>query len=291
MNPPDDYLKLSDPVRQTLEVLSQQEGWRFLSTNSLSPEILNEDIRVFVFFDGTDEILEMVNSRLGTIFVGIGVEGLVPKENLIIIGPDGFRLDQQAFLAGFIAAVLTQDWRIGEIVQLPTEDLPAVELGFQNGITFYCGLCLLAYPPFHNYPIFYSIEGGSSDGNWSPTVESLQSFAVNTIFLFTNELDLAALEQLEMAGILLLGTSAPPEEFLSNWIATVRLTPEVIILENWDAISSGQGGWIELIPISIEDVNQSLLSEGKLRFIREVLIDIQEGYISPAVTPPALIDN
>jgi hypothetical protein len=67
--------------------------------------------------------------------------------------------------------------------------------------------------------------------------------------------------------------------------------PEDVLIEKWGDITSGNGGWIEHIPIVLEDVDSSIFSDGRQRFIDQVLFDIQAGFIDPAVTPPAPIGN
>jgi hypothetical protein len=205
--PDDDFLSLAEPISSTLEQLAAQSGWTFVVANPFSPDIINMQIDVIVFVEPTDEILELIDTRSDTQFIAIGVEGLAPQANLSLIGPDGFRLDQQAFLGGYIAALMTQDWRVGEILGVSEQELSTIELGFRNGMKFYCGLCLLSYPPFHNYPVFSTL-----DSDWRVSIEFLQSYAVNTIFLFVHEYDLDAMDSLYESGIFLLGITSPPKD-------------------------------------------------------------------------------
>jgi hypothetical protein len=282
--PANDFLALSEPISSTLESLSAQAGWSFVSTNQLTPEILREEIKVAVFIDPTDEIRELIETNADTHFIAIGSEGFSTRDNLSLIGPNGFRFDRQVFLGGYIAALLTQDWRVGEIIDVSQQQLTTVELSFRNGLKFYCGLCQLTFPPFHNYPIFTSLEG-----DWNSSIEFLQTYNVNTVFLYVDDFDLDAIDSLLESGLLLIGITSPPESIRSNWVATIRHKPEEILIEKWDEITSGEGGWVVEIPLRLEDLNQSLISEGKQRLIDEILIDIQTGHVDPAVTPPAPI--
>lgn len=289
--PSDDYLNVSDPIRSTLSLLVSQEGWSFVEADSISIEQLSEDIRVVVFFEPSPEIIDLASSNPGIEFVAIGAAGLEPIANLSVIGPDGFRIDRQAFLAGYLSAILTDDWRIGEIVAVPPDLQPIIDNSFRNGVTFYCGLCQITYPPYNRYPIHTTLESETLEQDWLRNVEVLLSESVDTVFLFSPEINLPALSFLIDEGMILLGTNPPPESIHSNWVATIRLAPEQVLFDRWEQIISNEGGWTQAIPIVLEDVNQSLFSEGKQRFIAKLLLDIESGYIEPAVTPPAPIGN
>jgi hypothetical protein len=271
--------------------LLSQEGWSLVETDSITSELQSDDVRVVVFFEPTLEIIDLATSNPGIQFVALGTEGLEPQANLSIIGPDGFRLDQQAFLGGYLAAVLTQDWRIGEIVEGSDEIHSTIEVSFRNGVKFYCGLCQISYPPFNDYPIHTTVDSATREGDWISSIDFLESNAVETVFLFIQNFEVQAVGELVDNEVLLIGIKPPPETIRSNWIATIRLAPEQVLYQKWRQIISNEGGWVEAIPIVLEDVNQSLFSEGKQRFIEKILLDIQSGYIDTAVTPPAPIGN
>ena len=113
MPPTDDYLNLANPVRSTLSNLVSQEGWSLVETSSITGELLSEDVRVIVFFEPPQDVIDLSISNPGIQLLAIGVAGLEPSANLSLIGSMGFRIDRQAFLAGYLSAMLTDDWRVG----------------------------------------------------------------------------------------------------------------------------------------------------------------------------------
>ena len=50
-------------------------------------------------------------------------------------------MDQQAFLAGYIAGMVAPEWRVGILSQKDTPGGDAAVLAFSNGYHFYCGDC------------------------------------------------------------------------------------------------------------------------------------------------------
>lgn len=63
-------------------------------------------------------------------FLAIGIPGLAPAPNLSQIEGDGLRPDQGAFLAGYLAAIITEDWRVGVLSQSGSGGGLAARRGF-----------------------------------------------------------------------------------------------------------------------------------------------------------------
>ncbi len=113
-------------------------------------------------------------------FLAVGIPGVTVTSNLSQIGSDGERPDQQGFLAGYLAAVITPDWRVGVISQSDSPAGKAAQNGFTNGVIFYCGLCRPSYPPFIQYPILVDLAAGTDP---QAAVDSLVSNAVKTVYV------------------------------------------------------------------------------------------------------------
>ena len=70
-----------------------------------------------------------------------------------------------------------------------------------------------------------------------------------------------------------------------SWITTLRIAPEKILEEHWDDLISNQGGWVEEIPIQLENVNDELFSIGKQNWVDEMLNDLVGGFIDTGYSP------
>jgi len=85
---------------------------------------------------------------------------------------------------------------------------------------------------------------------------------------------------------MLLGITSPPESLRSNWIATLKMSPELVLESRWNDVVNNDGGWVEPIPITLEDINNELLSEGKQRFFEKLLFDVLAGFVEPSAISP-----
>ncbi len=105
-------------LQTSLAQLAKQDGLRFQTINSpMSPDQARQ-AKVVVAISPGAELEGLTSAAPDTQFLAIaGVSGLKADKNLTISVGQGARLDQLGFLAGYLAAVVTKDWRVGVISQ------------------------------------------------------------------------------------------------------------------------------------------------------------------------------
>jgi hypothetical protein len=125
----------------------------FESVSTISTADLPGDgLQLIVALPPDPGLAALIAAAPETQFLAVNIPGLEPAPNLSQIQAQGVRPDQSAFLAGYLAAAITQDWRAG-VISLAGD--ATARLGFTNGVYYFCGLCRPAYPPFPNpgYPL------------------------------------------------------------------------------------------------------------------------------------------
>ena len=93
------------------------------------------------------------------------------------------------------------------------------------------------------------------------------------------------LEYLAQHGFYMIGEAMQPKDIQPNWIASLKPALLPAIQKLFPDLVAGKGGQIVPLPLSLADVNPSLLSEGKQRLVQQVLDGLQAGTISTGVTP------
>ena len=168
---------LTAPVKSILEELSTKAGLRFLVKTALSVQDLTPDIKIVAALPPLDNLQDLAAASTTTQFISLGIAGLKPAANLSLIGA-AERPDEQGFIAGATAAILTEDWRVGVITLADTPAGKAAGLGFQNGVIYFCGLCRPYDPPFAAYPIIAELPTNASQTDWQTAVQTMVSKAV-----------------------------------------------------------------------------------------------------------------
>ena len=279
----------SDPgqvegLQATLAELASGAGLDFQLHSSLTPAELDPNLRVLVALPPDPGLETLAASAPGTQFLGIGIPGLEPGANLSVISGQGSGPDQQGFLAGYIAALVTPDWRVGALSLSDTPAGMAARQGFLNGVVFFCGLCRPTYPPYLTYPMYVELPSGASPAEWQAAADTLKGSSVQTIFLAPGAGDEALLTDLAQAGVNLIGSASPPPALKNRWVATVSVDLDPALRQLWPDLLAGKGG-ADLSPsLEIGDVNPDLLSQGRQRLVDEFVENLQAGFIDTGVT-------
>jgi hypothetical protein len=79
---------------------------------------------------------------------------------------------------------------------------------------------------------------------------------------------------------MLLGTSMP-EPRPGGWVATIRPDTVKAIQAAWPGLIAGQGGLAVQSPLGLADIDETLLTPGKLQDAQQVLDNLIAGLILP----------
>jgi hypothetical protein len=277
---------LSTQLQSQFSELAFQEGLRWQVRQALSPADAAREAQFVVLMPPADNASALIAGAPETLFLAVGIPGLEPAANLIAVGSEGEQPEVQAFLAGYIAALITPDWRVGVI---RTEDSPASEnirIAFENGVRFFCGLCRPQSPPFYEYPLAVSLPGSASAEEWRSLANFLVDRQVGAVYVAPGAGDADLLRYLAQAGVQVIGGVQPPEGTAGSWVASIRTSLEDAFLAYWPDLLDGETGQFERLPLRLTDINANLLSPGKQRLVLETLADLEAGYIRAVEEAP-----
>jgi len=277
-------------VLQVLEQKTDALGWFLDVQEELSSGSLPETVQWVILLGPVSNATELIESSFPTPFLAIGTPGLGDAPNISRLAPDGFRLDQLGFVSGHLASVITDEWRIGLIMQTDEQQAAIFQQSYINGRSFYCGICQLSYPPFLDYPISVVLNPAAGNDDWDAALQLMLDNAVRTVFVYADVIPDEILDRSFREGITMLGTPLRPENASGNWAASVNFDLTTALQERWDP-SETDIGWTASVPLAIRDIDPALLSPGRLRWVDDLRLKVEEGAIDPAVTPvPNLSD-
>ena len=275
---------LASSLQASFANLASHAGLRWQVRPSLTAAETASDVDYVVALPPGEGLSELVAATPNTRFLAVGIPGLEPSPNLIAVGSEGENPDQQGFLAGFIAATITPDWRVGVISVEDTDAGRAARTGFLNGVRFFCGLCRPSAPPYYEYPLFIGLPAGSTDNEWRTVGDLLIDHLVTTIYVAPGAGGEDLLRYLAQAGVNIIGGISPPDDISTRWIVSIRPEIEQIYLEYWPPLFEGRTGISLPLPILLTDINPELLSLGKQHLAEELLADLRAGYINTGIS-------
>jgi len=276
---------LVEQVQPTLEDLADANGMTFMVQSMMNPAELDPNVKGVVVLPPDPGITNLAVSLPGVAFLAVGMNDIQPSGNVSVIPGEISIADQKGFLAGYLAAVVTPDWRAGVISHSDTLPGKSSSLGFYNGVIFYCGLCRPAYPPFNAYPILANIPQTNSDTEKASLVQSLVDSGVTTVYISPEINDPGLLQNLADAGIKLIGNGVPLPGLEGSWIASIGIDLESALQENFSDWISGEAGTEWNVVVGFDHANPDLFSPGKQGLVELIQDDLQNGFIDTGVDP------
>lgn len=274
--------------QKTVYELAYAAGMRFQVLNSLTPldiELAGPALKMVVVFPPDPGLADLVTRAPQAQFLAVGISDLAPAANLSVLGTNDRPVEQQAFLAGYITAMLSPDYRTGILTLADDPQGLAAETAFINGRKFYCGLCLASFPPWYDYPLHIQVPADAREDQYPAYARSFHDYQVEAVYIYPPLATLDVLTMLAEYNIKIVGESLPLEDIRDQWVTSIQPDLLAAIRQVFPELVAGQGGKEIAIPLFLTDINEALLSEGKLRLAQRVLDDLQAGYISTGLNP------
>lgn len=273
-----------DEVRSVLESYAQGSGLelREVAADDLNAE-LEPGVRLVVALQADEGLESLARSNPDVGFLLSGSIASELENGLVVSGVENIH-DRIGFLAGYTAALITPDYRVGGVALAGEGPERAALEGFVNGVVFYCGLCRAAYPPFNNYPQSITIPSVEPAAVRS-AVQQLKDLGVSTIYLSPDLSSEAVFTELSGTGVRYIGSVTPSVVDGFTWTATISSDTAAGVeraLEKW---SGGESGQVIEAQLVIVDSDETAITPGKLEHLQRVIQDLGSGRIDSGVDP------
>ena len=274
----------SNLYQKTVYDLAQTSGFRFQVRNTLTAADLEPGLEIVIVFPPDPGIVALAAAAPQVQFLAINLPEVPAAGNISVMGNNA-QTDVAGFLAGYTAAMITPDYRIGMILPKDNADALRALNAYATGMAFYCGACrpLYFYPaPFPQY-VEIGAEEDPVNYNAYADILLLQR-KVLAFFLYPDIATEDLMNYIGTTGSYLIGTISP-EQRPAGWVMTIQ--PDVVkaIQNAWPGLVSGQGGVTVQSPLGLADVDSTILSPGKQRLVEQTLSDLQSGRISTVPNP------
>jgi len=280
----------SDQYQTLIYDLAHANGMRFQVRNVLTPADLAFEgpaLKVVIVLPPDPGLAALTAAAPGVQFLAVGIPGLAAASNLSSVGAAGFPVDQQAFLAGYIAGMVAPEWKVGVLYQKETTGGEAARNAFANGFYFYCGTCRNpTFPqPSGIYPILVGIPTDAPESDYNGHADILIQNIVKVAYVYPEIATPDLLSYMAQNGVLLISQTLPGEDVRSNWVASIQPDLTSALQRIFPDLAAGNGGQVAPTPLFLADVNPDLLSDAKMRLVQDVLNGLQNGTIGTGVNP------
>lgn len=273
---------VSDVYQKTMYDLTQQSGYRFQVRTALTPEDLADStLKVVVALPPDPGIATLAPTAPNVQFLAVDIPNLTAGGNVSVLAPNN-AVEIPAFLAGYVAAMLVEEYHIGMII--PKDD-PSAQLAlqaFSNGKTYYCGLCNTFYVSSITYPTYVEIPADEDPSRYGGYANVLiNDRKVDVLYVYPSLARQDFLDYIGTTGVLLIGANRPGSVRPGGWVMTIQPDTIKAIQLAWPGLIAGQGGQTVQSPIGLVDVDPALLTPGRQRLAQETLDALLAGRILP----------
>lgn len=188
-------------------------------------------------------------------------------------------LERQAMLAGYVAALITKDWRVAIIT---ATDEGSVQANARAGAVYMCGLCRPNMPPYADYPLSFQLESGASQGEINELAADLQRQAVSTVVLSPETASDELVRKLEETGTRMIGLRSQPASRNEFWAASIRYQLQQALDQVWASFLAGEPLSPTTITLGISDRSPMSFTDARLRLALDTAQKINDGLVSPA---------
>jgi len=270
----------SNLYQTTVYDLAQTSGMRFQVRNALTLADLEPGLKIVVALLTDPGISTLASTAPDVQFLAINIEGIQPGGNVSVLGGNS-QPEISGFLAGYTAAMLTDDYRIGMLMPKDNNDAIRTFNAFANGMKFYCGICRSYFFFQQPAPAYIDIGADQNQDDYDAFADVLISqYRIRTILIHPGIQTQDLIEYVGTTGTLMIGTISP-EQRPAGWIMTIQPDTIKAIQSAWSQLISGQGGVTVQSPLGLSDIDPNLLSPGKQRLVQKTLDDLQAGLIAP----------
>lgn len=272
----------SDLYQKTVYDLSQQSSFRFQVRNTLTPaDLADPTLKVVIALPPDPGVASLAPTAPNVQFLAVNIPDLAAGDNISVLAADS-QVELPAFLAGYTAAMVTTEYHIGMIIPKDNQDAIRAFNAFNNGMTYYCGLCRTFYITPIDYPTYVEVPADEDPKNYGGYANLLiNDRDVDTLYIYPSLVSDDLLSFVGTTGVLLFGTSMP-ETRPGGWVMTIEPDTIKAIQSTWPSLVAGQGGINVQSPLGLADVDPDLLTPGKLRLVQETLDALLAGRISTA---------
>ena len=275
-------VKTAASWQERLSMLAQADGFSFEVRSILATDDIADNWQIVAFPSYDETLIPLAESAPNTLFVVV-TDAIAPDLplNVVQLVADPYA---KSFAAGNTAIHTAADWRLGAL--LPGDSAVSsnlIQSTFINGVNYYCGKCGTAYTPLFDAPLITTLPPNSNGEAWIEALSELhRQYILRAVFVSEVASSDELFYFLAEISMIVVGEHKPEGIEGLRWAATVQQDSLAVFEAHWaELVSRGFDTNIILVPIEVVDVDENLLSIGRMRLIEETIDRVADGWVLP----------
>lgn len=286
-----DGREINSYVYQIIERLVSRYSMDLItSVEIIEDDLTSKNIKVVVSTSPTDDLPAVAARHPEVQFVAVDHPGFSPSENLSLIGEQEEVNLQQVFMAGYLSALISEDYKVAALIPSDVEDSASLIEVFVNGARFFCGACRPLYPPYNAFPQWETLPIDYTSSDFEPAMDTLMAKEIEVLFVDGRLASTELFTYLNNWDGMFVSDNSPNfhpwvQLVRNNWAGTVRPDVESALEEIFPLLLEGQGNYDVPVKMVVTSTEEGLISEGRLQLFDEFAEDLKNGLILPETIP------
>lgn len=267
-----------------LESLAAESGMMLVSVEGLTPDRITPDVKIVIGVGTGLDLNGMAASAPNVSFAAIDDPAAAVSDNLSLIGDPVVGMRQQAFMAGYVSALISQD---NKIVALIAEESPisdALVESYVIGARYFCGICQPIFPPYNPFPQWQILSSGIAQDGFRTVIDSYDNIGVEVIYMQGELVSPERLAYLEEVGMKVVSDRSP-DVVRNNWIGTLAMDLVSSLEALWPDLLGGMPGRLVPAAVTLRDTESGLMTAGRYRLFEAMVANVQTGMVSVEIVP------
>ncbi len=270
-------------VKDSLEGLVDESDFVLAIQEGSSIEML-DNVPIVVAIGDSIDINNTAESYPDVSFVAVDNGSAVPSDNVSVIGNPTVDQQHRSFMAGYLAALVSEDYKVAALAPAEVESTEAALESFLIGMRFFCGICQTKYPPYQTYPQWETFPVDSSAETFQPILDNFENIGIEVIYIHGDLLSPQIMTAISNLNMRVVGDRRP-DTTGNNYVGTIISDPAPVLESIWQEIVDGNNGVMEAASIVLVDRNPDIVSEGRFRLFMEMAEDLRSGLVYPEAIP------
>lgn len=272
--PPESDPALAAAAAEVAGGFANSNGMQFEQRSELDATQLPANLSKLIILSPDPGAAALAAAAAQAAVIAVGFDPGAEASNLQILQIAGSGSGEVSFIAGYIAALTAEDWRMG---MLHAGESAGQVDDFLAGAEYFCGSCAPVAPPYNDYP---QAAAAVDFQNWQTAADQLIFQSIRVVYLAPELESSGAAQYLANYGILLIGSGAAPADIAANWLASVSGADAVSALRQQLPLALAGQPLSATSSLTISNTNPNLLSEARLSHIQSIINDLLAGFIA-----------
>jgi hypothetical protein len=267
-----------------LESLAAESGMMLVTVEGLAPDRITPDVKIVIGMGTGLDLNGLAASAPNVSFAAINDPDAAVTENLSLIGDPVVGMRQQAFLAGYVSALISQDFKIVALIAEENPLSDSLVESFVVGARYFCGICQPIFPPYNPFPQWQALSSGIAQDGFRTVIDSYDNIGVEVIYIQGELVSPERLAYLEEVGMKVVSDRSS-DVVSNNWIGTLAMNLVPSLEALWPDLLGGMPGRLVPAAVTLRDTESGLMTAGRYRLFEAMVVNVQTGMVSVEIVP------